>query len=154
VFRKALKKKRTMGILAAIAVLAVAGAAIAYWTTTGTGTGTGSVSSSNGAITLHATITDPLSPGGSSAVAFTADNTNTSSELVGTVHAIVSIDEEHANAGCKASDFTISDVAENQVIDAAASGVSLTHDGQISMADTADNQDACQGATVSLALSS
>jgi hypothetical protein len=152
VFRKALKKKRTMGILAAIAVLAVAGAAIAYWTTTGSGTGSGSVSSSNGSIALHATITNPLSPGGSSPVAFTADNANTSSELVGTVHAVVSIDSEHA--GCKASDFTISDVAENQVIDAGASAVALTHEGLISMADTAENQDACQGATVSLELSS
>jgi hypothetical protein len=154
VFRKALKKKRTMGILTAIAVLAVAGAAIAYWTTSGSGTGTGSVSSSNGAVTLHATITNPLSPGSSSPVAFTADNANTSSELVGTVHAVVSIDSTHATAGCNASDLTISDVAENQVIDAGASAVALTHEGQISMADTAENQDACQGATVSLELSS
>jgi hypothetical protein len=154
VFRKALKKKRTMGILAAIAVLAVAGAAIAYWTTSGSGSGTGSVSSSNGSIALHATITNPLSPGASSPVAFTADNANTSSELVGTVHAVVSIDEAHATAGCKASDFTIADVLESQVIDAGASGVALAHEGQISMADTTENQDACQGATVSLELSS
>jgi hypothetical protein len=154
VFRNALKKKRTLGVLAAIAVLAVAGMAVAYWSTTGSGNGSGSVASSNGTVTLHGTINSALTPGGSSAVSYTADNANTSSELVGTVHAVVSIDEEHANAGCKASDFSISDVAENQVIAAKASGAGLTHDGLISMADSGENQDACQGATVSLALSS
>jgi hypothetical protein len=154
VFRKAMKKKRTMAVLGVIAVLAAAGAAIAYWTTTGSGSGTGSVASSNGTLTLHGTIAKALTPGGSSAVAFTADNPGTSSLLVGTVHAVVSIDEAHAKAGCQASDFTIGDTAENQVIAAGAEGVALGKEGSISMADTAENQDACQGATISLALTS
>ena len=61
-FRKALKKKRTLVVLGAVAILAVAGAAIAYWTTTGSGEGSGSVASSNGTITLHGTISDELVP--------------------------------------------------------------------------------------------
>jgi len=152
VFRKLLKK-RTALVLGAAAVLAVAGIAVAYWTTTGSGEGSGSVAASNGTLTLHGTITNALTPGGSSPVSYSADNAGSSSLRVGTVHAVVSIDEAHANAGCKASDFTISDVVENQVI-AANGSEALAHGGTISMADTAENQDACKGATISLALTS
>jgi hypothetical protein len=153
-FRNVLKKKRNLAVLGTVAVLAIAGAAFAFWTTTGSGSGSGSVAASNGTLALHGTITSALTPGGSSAVTFTADNTNKSSEQVGTVHAVVSIDETHATAGCKASDFTIEDTAENQVIAAETSGVALTNNGSISMTDSAVNQDACKGATISLALTS
>lgn len=153
-FAKVLKKKRTMAVLGVVAALAVAAAAIAYWTTTGSGSGSGSVASSNGSVTLNGTITGELTPGGSSAVKFTADNSGSSSLQVGTVHAEVSIDDAHAKAGCNAGDFTIGDTAENQVIAAHSSAVALTDEGSISMADTGENQDACQGATISLALSS
>src|SRR6185437_3236144 len=147
VFRKLLKKRTAM-VLGAVAVLAVAGIAIAYWTTSGSGSGSGAVAESNG------TLANPLTPGGNSPVAFTADNSNASSEQVGTVKAVVTIDEAHAEAGCKASDFTINDTVENQVIAAESSKVALEKEGSISMADTAANQDACKGATISLALSS
>lgn len=152
-FRKLLKKRAAL-VLAAVAVLAVAGIAIAYWTTSGSGSGSGAVAESNGTLKLQGTIADPLTPGGNSPVAFTADNASSSSLRVGTVKAVVTIDEAHANAGCKASDFTIADTTENQVIAAHSSGVALGHEGEISMADTAADQDACQGATISLALSS
>ncbi len=152
--RNLLTKKRTMLVLGAVAVLAVAGVAVAYWTTSGSGSGSGAVASSNGSVVLHGTITNALSPGSSSPVALTADNANSSSEQVGTVHAVVSIDKTHAEAGCEASDFTIADIVENQVIAANSNGVALTNGGSISMADTAANQDACQGATISLALTS
>lgn len=152
--RNLLNKKRTMLVLGAVAVLAVAGVAVAYWTTSGSGSGSGAVAGSNGAVVLHGTITNELTPGGSSPVAFTADNATSSSEQVGTVHAVVSIDEAHAKNGCEASDFTIADTGENQVIPANSNGVVLAHGGSISMADTASNQDGCQGATISLALTS
>jgi len=153
VFRK-LVKKRTALTLSVVAVLAVAGLAIAYWTTTGSGEGSGAVASSNGTLTLHGTISNELTPGGSSPVAFTADNANSSSEQVGTVHAVVSIDKAHAEAGCEASDFTIADTAENQTIAAGGKAVALAKEGSIAMADTNSNQDACKGATISLALTS
>lgn len=153
-FGKVIRKKRTLGVLGIIAVLAISGLAIAYWTTTGSGSGSGSVAASNGTLTLHGSISSALTPGGESAVTFSADNAGTSSLQVGTVHAVVSIDEEHANAGCKASDFTIADTAENQVIAAGAKEVALAHNGSITMADTSGNQDACKGASISLELSS
>ncbi len=147
-----LMKKRIL-VLGVVAVLAVAGIAIAYWTTTGSGEGSGKVAASNGTLKLTGEITNELTPGGSSPVTFTADNTGSSSLQVGTIAAVVSIDKAHADAGCKASDFTIAETVENQVIAAHATGVALK-DGSISMADTAENQDACQGATISLALTS
>jgi hypothetical protein len=154
VLRNLLNKKRTVLVLGAVAVLALAGIAIAYWTTTGSGSGSGAVASSNGSVVLHGAIANDLTPGGTSPVSFTADNANSSSEQVGTVKAVVTIDEAHAKSGCEASDFAIADTPENQTIPANGSGVALTHGGTISMADTASNQDACQGATISLALTS
>jgi len=153
VFRKFMTKKRAL-VLGAVAVLAVAGAAIAFWTTSGSGSGSGSVAASNGTVVLHGTITNALTPGGSSPVSYSADNSNSSSEQVGTVHAVVSIDKAHAEAGCKASDFTIADTVENQTIPAKSSGVALSKEGSISMADTSEDQDACKGASISLALTS
>jgi hypothetical protein len=154
VLHKLLRKKRVLVVLGAVAVLAVAGAAVAFWTTSGSGSGSGSVASSNGTLVLHGSITNQLTPGGSSPVTFTADNSNGSSLQVGTVHAVVSIDAEHAEAGCKATDFTIGDTVENQVVPAKTSGVALSKSGSISMADTEANQDACKGASITLTLSS
>lgn len=151
-FRKLMKKR--ILVLGVVAVLAVAGIAVAYWTTTGSGEGSGAVAGSNGTLTLHGTITSALTPGGSSPVSYTADNGGSSSLQVGTVKATVAIDDTHAKAGCKASDFTIGDTAENQVIPAKSSGVALSKGGTIEMADSAENQDACKGAEISLALSS
>jgi hypothetical protein len=154
VLHKLMKSKRSLAIFGVVALVAMAGVAVAFWTTTGSGSGSGSVASSNGTLVLHGTINDALTPGGSSSVSYSADNSNSSSLQVGTVHAVVSIDTEHATAGCKASDFTLGDVAENQTIAAHSTEVALAHNGSISMADTAANQDACKGATISLELSS
>ncbi len=151
---KIMRKRSALAVVGVVAALVAAGAAIAYWSTSGSGSGSGSVANSNGTLVLHGTITNALTPGGSSPVSFTADNGNSSSLQVGTISAVVSIDSEHAAAGCKASDFTIGDTAENQTIAAHATGVTLAKEGSISMADTSANQDACKGATVSLTLSS
>jgi hypothetical protein len=148
VFRKLMKKRVLVGL--SVAILAVAGVAVAYWTTSGSGSGSGSVASSNGSLVLHGTITSALTPGGSSSVTFTADNAGSSSLQVGTVHAVVSTNK----VGCEVKDFTIADTEENQVITKESSNVALNHNGSISMADTAENQDACKGATITLTLSS
>ena len=153
-FRNLIKNKRALTVLGAIAVLAVAGIAVAFWTASGSGSGTGTVASSNGELVLHGSIAPGLTPGGEEAVSFTADNTNSSSLQVGTVKAVVSIDEEHAEAGCKASDFSIADTVENQTIPAKTTGVALSNDGSITMTDSAENQDGCKGAEITLTLTS
>ncbi len=151
-FRKMTKKR--FAVLGVIAVLAVAGIAVAFWTASGSGSGSGKVASSNGSLTLSGSISNELTPGSTSPVTFTASNSNSSSLQVGTVHAVVTIDEAHAEAGCKASDFSIADTVENQTIPASSSNVALSNNGSIKMADTEANQDACKGATITLTLSS
>ncbi len=147
---KRFMKKRVILALSVLATLAIASTAYAYWTTTGSGSGSGSVAASNGVIVLHGTIDNPLTPGATSPVHFTADNAGTSSLYVGTVHAVVSTDKP----GCLVGDFTIADTLENQRIPAGSTGLALTNAGSIAMADTAVNQDACKGAVVTLTLSS
>jgi hypothetical protein len=153
VFRKMINKKRAV-VLGVVAVLAVAGIAVAFWTASGSGSGTGKVANSNGTLSLSGKISNELSPGSTSPVTFTASNSGTSSLQVGTIASVVSIDKAHAEAGCKASDFTISPTVENQTVAAGASNEALGTDGSITMADTEVSQDACKGATVSLELSS
>jgi hypothetical protein len=154
VFRKLSKNKRALTVLGVIAVLAVAGVAVAFWTASGSGSGSGKVAESNGELALSGTISNELTPGSTSPVTFTASNSGSSSLQVGTIASVVSIDAAHATAGCKASDFTIEPTVENQTIAAHASNVALGTDGSITMADTEENQDACKGATVTLTLTS
>ena len=140
-----------LGLVAAVA--AVGG--YSYWTTTGAGSTTPATNaSSNGTLVLHGSFANGLTPGASKSITFTADNTNTTSLLVGTIHSVVGIDATHVTAGCLASDFTVADVAENQVIAASTSGVILSVAGSIAFADTASDQDGCKGAIVTLTLTS
>lgn len=137
-------------IIATAAVLAIgAGTAFAYWSTTGSGTGSGTTAASNGTIVLHATFADGITPGGSTPVSFTADNAGTSSLRVGTVTTVVT-----ASGTCDAAWFSVAPVAQNQTIAAGASGVALANQGSLVFADSADNQDACKNATITLTLSS
>jgi len=148
VFRKLMKRKR-LSVLGVVAVLAVAGAAFAYWTTGGSGSGTGKVAAENGTLALTGAITNELTPGSTSPVTFTAENTGTSSLRVENVKAVVSTD----NPACLVSDFVIADTAENQTI-AAGAKVTLAKPGSIEMKDTTLNQDECKSAKVTLTLSS
>jgi hypothetical protein len=153
-FSKLMKKKRVLVGLS-VAMLAVAGAAFAYWTTTGAGSGSGTVASSNGTLVLSGTIAPGLTPGGEESVSYTADNAGSSNLQVGTVKAVVSIDAAHATAGCEASDFSVADTVENQTIAHNSSGTALTNTGTIKMIDSlTKDQSACKGAEIKLALTS
>ena len=148
---KLITSKKGLALLAVLAIVAISAVgAYAYWTTTGSGTGSAANASSNGTILLHASFAPGLTPGASEPVSFTADNTNTSSLRVGTVTSVVST----SAVGCLAADFTVPAAVENQTIPASTSGVALGTGSTISFADTAVNQDACKGATVTLTLSS
>ena len=59
-----------------------------------------------------------------------------------------------SNPLCLPADFSVADVAENQSIAPASSGVALANTGSITMANTGVNQDACKSATLTLTLSS
>ena len=148
-------KKRALIALFTVCVLAVAGAAYAYFTSSGSGTGTATVGSSS-AVTLHATVNSTLYPGGSSPVSFTVDNPSSGAQRVGTISlASITVDAGHSSCstviGGGNPDFTMGAVAVNQVFPA-GNGQSVTPTGTLAMNDTGVNQDACQGATLTLHL--
>jgi hypothetical protein len=152
-----LLSRRRTGVLlasgAAAAVLASGGVAFGYWSTTGAGTGTASVANTAQTLSLHASTSGVLSPGGSLGVFFTVDNAGSTSLRVGTVH-LNGITADSAHAGCSVADFSMVDVAEDQLIPASGTAIALGTPGSLAYADTSVDQSACKGATLTLSVSS
>lgn len=150
-----ISKGRALAALGCVCALAMAGGAYAYFTSNGSGTGTASVGSAS-AVTLHATVGGNLYPGSSSPVSFTVDNPSQGSQRVGTISlANITVDAQHS--GCSVvttggnADFAMPAVAVNRVF-APGNGQSVTPTGSLTMNETGVNQDACQGATLTLHL--
>jgi hypothetical protein len=146
-----LLKKRVLVIIAVLA-LGVSGAAIAYWTQAGSGTGTGTVGTT-GTVTLQGPVTAGIYPGGTAAVTLTASNSASAPVKIQTV-SLVSVAVDAGHASCNTADFTMPTVTENTNLAGNAVAQALTANGVLSMANTAINQDACKGATLTLTLSS
>jgi hypothetical protein len=147
--------KRALVGLGLTCALAVAGIALAYFTSSGSGNGSAAVGSSS-SVTLHATISSSLYPGSSSSVSFTVDNPSSGVQRVGTVSlASISVDAAHSSCSTTISggnpDFTMAAVPVNQVINP-GNGQSVAATGTLTMNETGTNQDACQGATLTLHL--
>lgn len=145
------KFSRKTKVLATTAALLVGGgAAFAYWSTLSTGSGDGTNADSNGTLVLTANFSDGLTPGGTKTVSYTATNSGgTSSLRVGTIAHVVSTDDP----ACLPADFTIPNVVSNTTVPAGATNFPLAGTGTLTFKDTAVNQDACKGATVTLTLS-
>jgi len=148
-------RKRGLAAIGGVCALAVAGIALGYFTSSGSGTGSAAVGSSS-AVTLHASISSTLYPGSSSPVTFTVDNPSSGVQRVGTV-SLASISVDGAHSGCSTvigggnPDFTMAPVPVNQVV-APGNGQSVSATGTLAMNETGANQDACQGATLTLHL--
>lgn len=149
--RSYVMRKRVLIPLSVVLVMVVAGAAIAYFTSSGSGTGTATVGNSS-AVTLHGATAGTLYPGTSSTVSFTVDNPSPGTQRVGTIH-LASVSTDAAHSGCVMSDFTMPDVVANQSFPN-GNGQAVTATGTLSMANSASNQDACQGAPLTLNLTS
>lgn len=144
-------RKRLLSATIGIVVVAVAGIAVAYFTSTGSGTGSATVGSSQ-ALTLHGTTSTSLYPGSSATVTFTADNPSGGNEFLSTIH-LASVTTDAAHSSCAVSAFTMPDVTASQTI-GPGNGQSVTVHGTLTMADTGTNQNACQGAPLTLNLTS
>jgi len=145
-------KKRVVVSTLVVLALAGSGIAVAYWTASGTGS-IAATASSGGTITLSGSVVSGIAPGLSKAVSFTASNATSSAITVGNVSLTgVTVDAGHSS--CDVADFSMATVTENQSVAAGASNVALSVGGSFAMANTAVNQDACKGATLTLALSS
>ncbi|MGN6190344.1 MAG: hypothetical protein ACTHOE_15750 [Conexibacter sp.] len=148
-----LMRKRILVPVAAIAALAVAGIAVAYFTASGTGSGTATVGSAGGVTITGVSFDSTLYPGGSTTVRFTINNS--SSDTAVQVGKVIADTRAGTNgitglpAGCSASDFTFDDVTVN---DSIAAGRSAAETGTLHFANTSANQDACQGARPTLNL--
>lgn len=144
-------------ILLTATIIAIAGVAVAYFTNLGSGTGTAAVGSSS-SVTLHGTIASALFPGSSSTVTFTVDNPSLGAEFVNTIH-LASIAPDAGHSGCSTAitggnpDFTMTDVSVSQGF-APGNGQAVTATGTLAMHETGVSQDACQGATLTLNLTS
>jgi hypothetical protein len=150
-------KRRKLAAFSVVAVLAIAGAAIAYFTDSGSGTGNATVGTSGHFTVAQTGSTGTMYPGsGTSVLSFSITNNNSAEQSVSTVtNASVNADTNgyitenngaNSVAGCKASWFHI-DAATVTPADL-ATGQSTTGSVTVSMpADSADNQDNCKNAT-------
>jgi hypothetical protein len=143
--------RKRMIALGAIGVVAVAGAAFAYFTASGSGTGSVSAGTSS-AVTLHGSVATALYPGTSSTVNFTVDNPSQASQRVHQIQ-LASVTTDAGHSGCVMSDFTMPTVTVDQIFPS-GNGQAVTATGTLTMAETGLNQDACQGAPLTLHLTS
>lgn len=149
-FIRAFRKKRVVAAFAVVAVLAVGGIALGYWTQTGGGSATGAVGVP-GVVTLSGSVSAGIVPGSSVPVTIKVSNPGTSPVQIQTVR-LQSIAPDTGHSACVTADFTLPDVLENTEVAAGASTVGLPQSGTLSYADTAVSQDACMGATLTLTL--
>lgn len=143
--------RRVFVALGAVGAVAAVGVAIAYFSSTGSGSGSASVGTSS-AVTIHGTTATALYPGTSSSVSFTVDNPSGGAQRVGTI-LLGSITTDAGHSACVMGDFTMPNVTVNQTFPN-GNGQAVTATGTLSMANTALNQDACQGAPLTLHLTS
>lgn len=148
-------KSRGLTVLGCTAALALAAGAYAYFTSSGSGTGTASVGTAS-PVTLHGTVSSSLYPGSSSLVSFTVDNPSSGSQRVGTITlSSITVDAGHSTCSSAISggnpDFSMPAVAVNKTF-APGNGLAVTPTGTLTMNETGTNQDACQGATLTLHL--
>ena len=149
-------RKRVLALVA-IGALAVAAGAYAYFTSTGSGTATATVGSGS-AVTIKGTVSSTLYPGGSSPVTFTVDNPSSAAQRVGTITlASISVDAGHSTCSKVITggnpDFAMVAVVVNKTY-GTGTNQAVTPTGTLTMNDTGVSQDACQGATLTLNLTS
>jgi hypothetical protein len=150
-------KNRVLSALAVVGILVIAAGAYAYFSTSGSGTATATVGSSS-AVVLKGTVSGNLYPGSSATVTFTVDNPSGGKQRVGTI-SLEKITPDAGHSTCSTvttggnPDFSMAEVAVNKVY-GPGNAQAVTPTGTLLMNETGVSQDACQGATLTLALKS
>ncbi|HEX6391397.1 MAG TPA: hypothetical protein VFZ89_18175 [Solirubrobacteraceae bacterium] len=151
-----MNRKRRVAVLA-LAIFAASAVAIAYWTAGGSGSGSASVAEGQSDLTVKQTTTlTAMYPGDSAqTISGNFDNPNSGPSYVASVTAsIASVTKaQDAPAGtCDASDFTLANATMTVGAEVPAGTAKGSWTGAtIKFNNKASNQDACKGATVSLA---
>ncbi|MCW2949911.1 MAG: hypothetical protein JWN41_924 [Thermoleophilia bacterium] len=149
---RTITRKKLVAGASAVAILAGSGIAAAYWTGSGSGAGTGTAAGGS-SVTLTGAVAAGIAPSLTKAVTLTAANASTAAITVGTVH-LDGLTADAGHAACDVADFTMADVVETHAVPAGATAESLPVNGALVFTETSSNQDACKGATLTLALSS
>lgn len=145
------KKSKTINAGAAIAGLASAGVAYAYWTTSGTGSATATTGTVVGITVIETTSATNLYPGGpAQPLAGNFNNGNAGAVYVASVHAALGT----LPTGCLPADFTIAGTATVNANVAAGTAVGSWSGLNIAMNNTGVTQDACKSASIPLVLTS
>ena len=157
-----LKRRKVLVSLALVAVFAIAGGAVAFWTSTGTGSGSATVGTSANLTLNPVIITGTLYPGGTAATsAITINNPGSSAVRVSNIALDTTLPASGNGAlsgigglpvGCSASDFTFTSGIPVGGVTVPAGGNVVVNTGTLSMANTAVNQDACKGLTLTIYL--
>jgi hypothetical protein len=150
-------KKRAIVALSVVAVLAMASAAIAYFTSTGDGSGNAVVGmSSNYTVTADAATGGALLPGfGTDTIAYHVKNVSSGKQAVQNISATLNTNTSgdvydttkgQYATGCLATWFTVTN-SPGTLPDDLAGGA--THNGSVSISlnDSGSPQDACQNVT-------
>lgn len=149
------RRKRVVVAAAVLAIgLLAAIGGYAFWSLSGSGSATADVgTTSDGAVTLAATIPAGIFPGGTRSVTYRATNTNSTDVHIGTV-TVTGISADASHPGCTTADFAVAPTVQNVTVAAGATNVALPTAGSLTYANTAVAQDACKGATLTLTLAS
>jgi hypothetical protein len=142
-----ISRKQFVALAAGTISLGISVGAFAFFQAPGGGSGDASVGSAT-AIELHASTSGDLFPGGPARpVTITVANAGSGNQFVGAV-SLASVTSD--KPGCDTSAFSMADVPVSANLGAQES---VTRTGSLAMADAGD-QDACQGAALTLHLTS
>jgi hypothetical protein len=151
--RKLTRKALVAGGL--VSTLALGGIAFAYFTSTGSGTGAASVGSSTAVVITQTNTLSAMYPNSAvQDIDLNVANSGGGNEYVGTVS--ISIAPASLPVGCLASWFTITNAAVNTNVTPGPTHAfaGATTGASIKLNDSLSSQDACQGASLVLNLSS
>lgn len=152
------KNKKKTTVLATLLVVAVAGAALAYWTAGGSGTGSADTGDVDPLAAVQTSVLDPMYPG-DSAQTLSGNFNNPNDGPVWVTSVTVSIDSVDKDAGavagdCDASDYTLANATMTVNAEVpSGTGVGAWTGATIQFNNKVSNQDACKLATVNLSYS-
>lgn len=144
---------RLIAVLAVVGVLAVGGAAGAYFTSSGSGSGHGTTGTMS-TVTLSATAgapSTPLYPGGTGDVSLEVNNPNTYNVTLVSVAADGTIRPDAGHSSCTTTGVTFTNQSGlSTTIPGSASNYQIHLSGAVSMSVASSS--GCQGATFSIPL--
>lgn len=161
-------KKRFVLVASTVGAVLVGGSiAVAYWTTTGSGTGAGAVGTDTPVTVTQDSTVSNLVPGGpAKAIDFTVTSTASGPQQISGVAVTVSSVTKAVGAPagpCTAADFSVVQPSKpsggtpvsipangSVAFTSGAGGAQANTGAQVSMVNSASNQDGCKGATLVL----